>query len=162
MTRYQKVWTVGFLSIASAIIFMLIYSRLTSDDWQDVQDKLNNLTAEQIDTIIIAPSNPKWKINLIIDTIYMTQKEDLISVVSIVKKINEKYGGRAAGGKWDANMTIVYNNGDRIVLKLRDSVDGFFIELTNVMGYQMYYCNDLKKYLENYTGYTQPVGGWHD
>jgi hypothetical protein len=162
MKRYHKIWLISFLTIISAIIISLIYASYTSDDWRDIQKRINNLSIDQIDYISIGPNNPDWKVNLTLDTIKITDTTELNSLISIISSIDEKYGGKAAGGEWDGMMIIKFKSGDKLTLLLRDSVDGFFIKLQNVMGHQLYYCNDLKKYLEDYTNYTQPVGGRND
>lgn len=162
MTRYQKIWLFGFLTIVIAIVISLIYASKTSDDWREIQRKINNLDIDQVDYILIGPSNPDWKVNLTIDSIKITNTKELNSLISIIRLIDEKYGGKAAGGEWDGVMIIQFKSGDKINLFLCDSEEGFFIKLQNVMGHQLYYCNDLKKYLEDYTNYSQPVGGSDD
>jgi hypothetical protein len=159
MTQYQKIWLIGFLTIVIAIMISLIYASKTSDDWRVIQRKINNLTIDQVECILIGPSNPDWKVNLTTDTFKIANTSALTSMINIISQIDEKYGGKAAGGEWDGVMIIKFKNGDELTLLLRDSIDGFFIKLQNVMGHQLYYCNDLKTYLENYTNYKEPVGG---
>ena len=161
MTRYQKTWLIGFLTITIGFLICLIYAAKTSENWKEVKWKINNLTIDQIDYISIEPSNPEWKVNLTLDTIRLKDSLRISIVTNKINKIDQTYYGKALGGEWTAEMNIYLNKGEKIRLHLIDSNDGFFIKLKNTMGNHLYYCNELKEILQNFAEYKQPLGRKH-
>ena len=159
MSTYHRIWLIAFVSTALLIFGCIIYGSITTDKWYEIKDRLNNMDVDQIDYMLIAPDNIEWNVNLTIDTIRIVERDALEEVVTIINQVDTKYPGRALGREWEAYMYIHFKNEELIKLELINSVDGFFIRLTNVMGLQLYYCNELKDILERYVEYKYPVGG---
>ncbi len=167
MSNYQKIWGTAFGLITLVIFGLLIYSGTTSENSGSVLQTINSLDTKKVRDIVIAPENPKWKINLTIDTLTVTNKNKVNDIIFALKGLTEKHVTKGAKRFWESNLIINLDNSyitnlkdkDRFAFKVYDTQEGLFIETTNTMGYKTSACQRLKPLLERLTNFQTALGG---
>jgi hypothetical protein len=88
MNRYHKIFFSVVTLILLAVVASLIYGRTVSDDTDWIKERLQTVTSDSLNQIIIAPENPDWPINLTLDTIRISDKQGLSRLTQILNDNN--------------------------------------------------------------------------
>jgi hypothetical protein len=158
MNRYHKIFFSVVTLILLAVVASLIYGRTVSDDTDWIKERLQTVTSDSLNQIIIAPENPDWPINLTLDTIRISDKQGLSRLTQILNGISEKYRGKGQRKTWEAKVVLDYKNNQDITLIVVDSFKGVCVFLTNTMGNPKYKCDGLRTPFEELANYSENVG----
>ncbi len=158
MSNYQKIWGLLASSLMIIIFGSLIYGSVTTERVSVVTNRLNKVTADSLNQILIVPSNPDWNINLTLDTIRITGKTVINSITNELNKTKENYPGRGLGKTWKADMILDFKNNSNIKLEVIDAQKGICVFYTNTMGSPKFKCDGLKEILESISDYKEPLG----
>ena len=146
---------VGLLII---IFGSIIYGGATTERFSEVNKRLNRVTPDSLNSILITPINPDWNMNLTLDTIKIIDKKIIRSITNELNNANEKFRGRGLGNTWEADLILNFKDHSMIRLKVVDTHKGICMFYTNTMGNPKYKCDGLKSILETLSNYKEPLG----
>jgi len=158
MTRYHKIFLPIFFGLLILIFGAIIYGAATSDKAWEINYRLNKVTPDSLNQILILPSNPEWKVNLTLDTLSITDKSIINSITKELNIANEAYRGRGIRKTWDAVIILDFKNNSDIKLEVVDAYKGICLFYTNTMGLPKYKCDGLKSIFETLANYKEPLG----
>ncbi len=167
MKNYPKIWGTLFGLVVFIFFGLLIYAGKTSENRGSILQTINTLNNVRVSSIIIAPENPDWKINLTLDAVRVYDKNKVDEIIFGLKKLTEKHLTKGAKRLWkcklilkfDKSYTANLKNKEKLTFIVFNTDEGLFIEMTNTMGYTTYACQELKPLLEGLTDYQKPLGG---
>ena len=161
MNNYQKVWGTVFGVMLLGFFAVLIFAGTTSENRGSILQTINTINSKSVRNILIVPENPRWKINLTVDTLIVDERNKVDDILLTLQKLTQKHLTKGAKRFWECNLIIHFDksysanlkNKEKLTFKIFDTEEGLFIEMTNTMGYTTYACQELKPLLERLTNF---------
>jgi len=144
----------GFIIL---MVALFIFKAQDLEDPEHIQERLNILNEDSLNRILIAPSNPKWNINLTIDTIEISDKYEMNQIATMLNNLQHPCSGGGRRNTWEALLILDYTYGPDIVLKVVESFDGTCVFYSRTVPNPNFSCNGLKPIFEELANYKQPL-----
>gem|GEM_PF-6995585 len=157
MTKYQKNW----LTVASILLVvffgLLFWAALKSDSRGTIFQTIQDSDTSNVESILIEPGDFHASNGGVRQLVTLTDRMDINSILKSLKSLQEKHFTKGGRILWDETLFVNYRkkfdnrlkDKRQLALRVFDSDEGLFVQLTNEMGYDTYSSNDLRFVLES-------------
>lgn len=157
MKKYFVLFFSFIFGFTILMVALLIYKTQDLEDPEHIQERLNCVNKDSLNRILIAPSNPKWNINLTIDTIKISDGKEMSKITTILNNLHKPCNGNGRRNTWEAILILDYKSAPDIMLKVVESFDGTCVFYSRSVPNPNFSGNGLKPIFEQLANYKQPL-----